>query len=76
VTVDGQLARLDYRDSPNDAAQALLRVMFDLSKRTTVYAAAGHISNSGSSAVSLSSGGSVGAGLSQNGVIAGIKHSF
>jgi predicted porin len=76
VTVDGQLARLDYRDSPNDAAQALLRLMFDLSKRTTVYAAAGHIRNSGTSAVSLSSGGSAGAGLSQNGVIAGIKHSF
>jgi predicted porin len=76
VTVDGQLARLDYRDSPNDATQMLLRVMVDLSKRTTVYAAGGHIRNSGISAVSLSSGGSVGAGLSQNGVIAGIKHSF
>lgn len=76
VTVDGQLARLDYRDSANDAAQVLLRVMVDLSKRTTVYAAAGHIRNDGTSAVSLSSGGTVGAGLAQNGIIAGIKHSF
>jgi predicted porin len=76
LTVDGQLARLDYRDSPNDAKQFLLRAMYDLSKRTTVYVAAGHISNGGSSAVSLSSGGAVGAGLSQNGLITGIKHTF
>jgi predicted porin len=76
LTVDGQLARLDYRDSGNDSTQLLLRGLYDLSKRTTVYAAAGRIRNNGTAAVSLSAGGSVGAGLSQTGVLAGIKHTF
>jgi predicted porin len=76
LTIDGQLARLAYRDSPNDSTQLLLRAMYDLSKRTTIYLAAGHIRNDGNATVSLSSGGSVGPGLSQNGVITGIKHSF
>jgi predicted porin len=75
-TIDGQLARLDYRNSGNDSTHLLLRGMLDLSRRTTVYLAAGHIRNAGSAAVSLSSGGTVGAGMSQNGMIAGIKHTF
>ena len=74
--VDGQVSRLDYKDSPNDSAQVLLRAMYSFSTRTTVYVAAGRIVNDGTAAVSLSSGGSVGAGLSQTGVITGIKHSF
>jgi predicted porin len=74
--IDGQISRLDFKDSPNDSAQVLLRAMYNFSKRTTVYVAAGHITNDGSAAVALSSGGTVGAGLSQTGVITGIKHSF
>jgi predicted porin len=76
VTVDGQLARLDYKDSPNDSTQFLLRAMLDLSKRTTAYVAGGYIRNQGTAAVALSSGGSVGAGMSQTGVLTGIKHTF
>jgi predicted porin len=76
LTIDGQLARLDYRDSGNDSTQLLLRGLYDLSKRTTVYAAAGRIRNNGTAAVSISAGGSVGPGLSQTGVLAGIKHAF
>lgn len=76
LVIDGQLAKLDFKDSPNDSAQVLLRAMYNFSKRTTVYVAAGHIVNDGSAAVALSSGGSVGAGLSQTGVITGIKHAF
>lgn len=73
---DGQVARLDFKDSPNDSTQFLLRAMYDLSKRTTVYVAGGYIRNQGTAAVALSSGGTVGAGMSQTGLLTGIKHSF
>lgn len=76
MTIDGQLARLDYKDSPNDSTQFLLRGYYDLSKRTTVYVMGGHIRNDGVAAVSLSAGGSVGPGLSQTGLLAGVKHTF
>ncbi|WP_026354413.1 porin [Massilia niastensis] len=74
--VDAQVSKLDYRDSDNDARQLLVRGVYELSRRTAVYAAAGRIVNSGSSALALSAGGSVGPGLNQSGVITGIKHSF
>lgn len=76
VTIDGQIARLDYKNSPNDSTQFLLRGMYDLSKRTTVYLMGGRMHNEGTAAVTLSAGGSVGPGLSQTGLVAGVKHSF
>jgi predicted porin len=76
VTVDGLAARLDYRDSANDSNLYMLRVMYDFSKRTSTYAAIGHVANKGSAAVALSAGGSVGVGMGQSGFITGIKHSF
>lgn len=75
-TIDGQVARLDYRASANDSSQLLLRATYLLSKRTAVYAAVGRVSNHGTAAVALSAGGSVGAGLAQSGVITGVKVSF
>jgi len=54
----------------------MLRVIHDLSKRTSTYAAIGHAANKGTAAVALSAGGSVGAGMAQHGFITGIKHSF
>ena len=76
LSIDGQLAKLDYRDSANTTSQALVRAVYNFSKRSAVYVALGHISNSGSAALALSAGGSVGAGMSQSGIISGIKHSF
>ena len=76
ITIDGEMARLDYRDSGNDTNQVMVRGMLDLSKRTTVYVSAGHISNRGTAAIALSAASSVAPGGSQNGVMAGIKHSF
>jgi predicted porin len=76
VTVDGLIARLDYKNSGNDTKMYMLRAIYDFSKRTSTYVAIGHVSNDGTAAVALSAGGSVGAGLAQNGVITGIKHSF
>lgn len=74
--LDGQLGKLDYRASANGATQLLLRGIYDFSKRTAVYAAIGRIDNDGTLGVALSAGGSVGAGMSQNGIIAGVKHAF
>jgi predicted porin len=76
VTLDGLAGRLDYHDSGNDSNLFMLRAIYDLSKRTSTYVAIGHVSNSGSAAVALSAGGAVGAGMTQNGIITGIKHSF
>lgn len=75
-TLDGQIAKLDYRATNNDSAQVLLRGIYNLSKRTAVYGALGRINNSGTAALALSAGGSVGAGKNQTGIITGIKHSF
>jgi predicted porin len=76
VTFDGLAARLDYRDSANDTNMVMLRVIYDFSKRTSTYAAIGHVANKGTAAVALSAGGSVGVGMAQNGFITGIKHAF
>jgi len=76
VTIDGQLAKLDYLSSVNDSNQILLRAIYAFSKQTQVYVAAGHISTHGTAAVALSAGGSVGAGMGQTGLITGIKMSF
>ena len=76
LTIDTQFAKLDYRDSANDTTQLLLRGVYYLSKRSAVYVAVGRIDNSGSAALALSAGGSVGAGMNQTGIITGIKHSF
>ena len=76
VTIDGLAGRLDYKDSGNDSTLYMLRAVYDLSKRTSTYVAIGHVSNGGTAAVALSAGGAVGAGMAQNGVITGIKHSF
>ncbi|MRW93549.1 porin [Duganella sp. FT80W] len=75
-TLDGQIATLNYKATNNDSKQILIRGIYNLSKRSAVYVAAGHISNDGTAAVALSAGGSVGAGKASNGLITGIKHSF
>ena len=76
LAIDGQLAKLDYRATGNDTKQALVRATYLLSTRTAVYIAGGRLNNDGTAAVAMSAGGSVGAGMSQTGIITGIKHSF
>jgi len=76
LTLDGQLSELDYKNSINDSKQMLARLLYDFSKRTTVYVAVGKMNNRGTAALTLTAGGSVGPGLNQTGVITGIKHSF
>jgi len=76
LTADVELSRLDIKDSPNDSTMVVLRGVYSLSRRTAVYAMAGHMRNKGSAAVSLSAGGTVGEGMSQSGLAAGIRHTF
>jgi predicted porin len=76
LTLDAQYSRLDIKASANDAALLAARLSHALSKRSTLYAMAGRIGNGGSSAVSLSAGGSVVAGKSQNGIAMGMRHIF
>lgn len=76
LVLDGQLARLAVKDSPNDATLATARLTYHLSKRTAIYGAIGRMDNDGAAAVALDAGGTVGAGRTQNGVMAGVRHFF
>jgi predicted porin len=76
TTLDVQVARRDTKNSASDVDMAVARLTYYLSKRTAVYGALGRMKNSGTSAVALDAGGSVGAGLTQNGLMAGLRHSF
>ena len=77
--VDGEVFKLDYKNSANQATLFALRGTYNLSKRTAVYATAGHIANDGALALSVSNaaaGGGPVAGGSQTGIGVGIRHSF
>ena len=74
--LDGQVARLDIKDSRNDSTLTVLRLTYYLSKRTALYSSLGHMKNAGQAAVALDAGGTVGQGLSQTGVSVGIRHHF
>lgn len=76
VLLDGQILRYDLKNSGNDTNMALLRATYSFSKRTAVYLMAGHVSNKGSAARSVSAGNTVAPGGSQTGLMTGIKHSF
>lgn len=76
LTVAAQIQRLDVKNSDNDTDMFVVRAIYDLSKRTAAYAMLGHGRNSGTAARSISAGASVGAGMSQSGVMVGLRHTF
>nr|WP_315394518.1 porin [uncultured Duganella sp.] len=76
LTLDGQVARHDVKNSGNDSTLAVLRLTYFLSKRTAVYSSLGRMKNSGLAAIALDAGGTVGQGLSQSGVSVGVRHTF
>ncbi|OWW21177.1 porin [Noviherbaspirillum denitrificans] len=76
LTVDILAARRDVRNSPNDSTLLVARTTYALSKRTAVYASLGHIDNDGAATQAASAGAPVGAGMSQLGVMTGIRHTF
>ena len=79
-TIDGTLAKLNYRNVDNyDATLLALRSLYKLSKRTTLYTQIGTTRNQSLSNVSVSSGAPGSnpvAGGSQTGTMVGINHSF
>jgi len=76
LSLDAELSRSSVKDSPNAATMFSVRTVYRLSKRSAIYAMAGQVRNSGTSAVSLSAGGSVGPGMKQTGFAAGVHHEF
>lgn len=76
LVLDGQVARLAVKASPNDSTLATMRLTYHLSKRTAIYSAIGRMDNDGAAAVALDAGGTAAAGRTQNGVMAGMRHFF
>jgi predicted porin len=74
--LDGQWARRAIRHANADVTMLVARLTYGLSKRTFVYTGVGRMDNEGTSAVALDAGGSVGAGKTQNGFMAGLRHHF
>ncbi|MBB5393790.1 MULTISPECIES: porin [unclassified Herbaspirillum] len=75
-SLDAQVARLDFKNSPNDTNMAVVRGTYYLSKRTAIYGLVGRVSNGGTAAVALSAGATVAPGGTQNGIMTGIQHTF
>ena len=75
-TVDAQFARRNAKRSDDDVTLYVARLTYALSKRTAIYASVGRMDNDGASAVALDAGGTVAPGVAQNGVMAGLRHSF
>lgn len=77
LVIDAQAAHHHVQDSNRTANLLVVRANYLLSKRSSVYAMVGNLNNDGASAIALSAGGSIGAaGMTQTGVLAGIKHAF
>jgi len=79
LVLDGQVFKLDTKNSANGATLYAVRATYHLSKRTAVYATAGHISNDGATALSVSNaaaGSAPAAGGSQTGLAVGVRHTF
>lgn len=78
-TLDGQVQRLSFGKGGDKATLSVVRGFYSLSRRSSVYLQAGHISNGSRLAFGVSSaqaGGTPAAGRSQNGVMAGLRHIF
>jgi predicted porin len=74
--LDAQVARRNLKGSNADTTLLAARVSYLLSKRTAVYGSIGQMRNHGTSAVALDAGGTVGVGMTQNGVMTGLRHTF
>ena len=78
-SADAEVFKLDFKNSANQATLVALRTTYQFSKRTAVYATAGHIANDGTLALGVSNGAAGAtpvAGEGQTGIAAGIRHSF
>lgn len=78
-TLDGQVFKLDYKNSDNKAQLFAVRGVYNFTKRTAVYATAGRIDNDGTLALGVSNaaaGNGPAAGSGQTGLALGVRHSF
>jgi predicted porin len=80
IQLDAQYGRLDIKDSANDAQVLAARATHHFSKRTSAYVTAGRMKNQGLSAISIDGGNATGSnpapGVSQTGVMVGLRHIF
>lgn len=76
LTLDAQVARKAVDASADDSNLMAARLTYAFSKRTAVYGAVGRMDNRGQAAIPLDVGGTAGPGRTQNGVMAGLRHSF
>lgn len=80
LTIDGTVARLDYKNAANaNATLLVVRSLYKLSKRTTLYATIGTMRNGSLSNITVSAGGPGGnppLGGSQTGTMVGVNHAF
>lgn len=76
LVLDAQLSRLNVRRSDNDVTLSVVRLTYNLSKRTAIYTSLGYIKNGGVAATAVDAGGTVGAGRNQLGAMTGIRHTF
>jgi predicted porin len=76
MTFDAQVARKNIKGSDADATLLVARLTYYLSKRTAIHGSLGRMKNSGASAIALDAGGTVGVGKTQNGIVAGLRHTF
>ncbi|BEV15489.1 hypothetical protein HBDW_22770 [Herbaspirillum sp. DW155] len=76
LVADAQLMRLNVRRSSNDATMSVLRLTYNLSRRTALYGSLGYIRNRGGSGISLDAGGTVATGRNQLGIMSGLRHTF
>jgi predicted porin len=79
LSLETQIAKLNYHNNPAQATLLSLRGIYSLSKRTAIYATGGRIENSGPLALSVSAGSAGGlpaAGMTQIGMAVGVRHAF
>src|SRR5450830_1818815 len=76
LVLDTQISRLKFKGTANSATLSVARLTYNLSKRTALYTSVGYIKNSGTSAIAVDAGGTVGTGMNQLGVMTGIRHTF
>ncbi len=74
--LDAQVSRLAIDASARRSTLLVARVSYLLSKRTALHASLGHMDNAGGAPVAIDAGGTVGAGLDQNGLMLGVRHAF
>jgi predicted porin len=79
LTLDGELLKLSYQGSADQAWLVAARATYALSRRSALYVTVGSVSNEGKLALSVSAGAAGSnpkAGAGQSGITAGLRHAF